>query len=191
MRAFRRPTVRADYACLSSTDRASAAPQFGGWLRNSRRLGVSLPVAELPKSRSPAIIALQQAGSVLLCQRMTTLSSRHARRYALIAVKGHINCAVSVLVAACWLPAQQFPSEPSALFRSEAQVVLLSFNVVRDRYFVLDVKPEDLILLQDGKRIQFSSFEGPGTRRRPPLDLALVFDTSPPPKSQGNRLLNI
>ncbi len=28
--------------------RVSAAPQFGGWLRNSRRLGVSLPVAELP-----------------------------------------------------------------------------------------------------------------------------------------------
>jgi hypothetical protein len=28
---------------------ASATPQFGGWLRNPRSLGVSLPVTELPR----------------------------------------------------------------------------------------------------------------------------------------------
>jgi hypothetical protein len=64
-------------------------------------------------------------------------------------------------------------------------LVLTSFNVVRGRYFAPDVKPEDVVLLQDGKPRGFSTFEGPGTGQQPPLELVLLFDTStfPPPGS--------
>ena len=36
----------------------SATPQFGGWLRNPRSLGVSLPVTELPPN-CPSVPALR------------------------------------------------------------------------------------------------------------------------------------
>lgn len=80
---------------------------------------------------------------------------------------------------------QQHPTEPSASFRSEVREVLVSFNVARDSYFALDVKPEDVVLLEDGKPRTFSFFEGPGTGRRPPLEIVLLFDTTtlPPPES--------
>jgi len=64
--------------------------------------------------------------------------------------------------------------------------VLVPFNVVRGKYFALDVKPEDVALLDNGKPRGFTVFEGPGTGRRPPLELVLLFDTTtlPPPESK-------
>jgi hypothetical protein len=86
---------------------------------------------------------------------------------------------------------QQSPTNSSANFRSEVREVLVSFNVVRDRYFTPDVKREDVLLLEDGKPRVFSVFEGPGTGHRPPLELVLLFDTTtlPPPESK-TRVMN-
>ena len=89
------------------------------------------------------------------------------------------------LTAACLLTAQT-PPEPSAVFRSDSNLVLVPFNVERDGYFVLDVKRADVVLLQDGKPREFTVFEGPGTGGRPPLELTLLFDATslPPPESK-------
>jgi hypothetical protein len=64
-------------------------------------------------------------------------------------------------------------------------LALVSFNVVRGAYFAPDVKKDDVLLLQDGKPRDFTIFEGPGSGRRPPLELVLLFDTTtlPPPDS--------
>jgi hypothetical protein len=71
------------------------------------------------------------------------------------------------------------------VFRSESKLVLLSFNVQRGSYFAPDLKPEDVMLVEDGRPRAFTIFEGPNTGSRPPLELALLFDTTtlPPPKS--------
>lgn len=96
-----------------------------------------------------------------------------------------------LLSTACLSFAQQTPPESSAIFRAETQEVLLSFNVVRDRYFAPDVKREDIVLLEDGKPRAFSSFEGPASGRRPPLELVLLFQTTtmPPWDSRLSKLL--
>ena len=77
-------------------------------------------------------------------------------------------------------------TESSPTFHSETELVLTAFNVVRGLYFAPDVKADDVLLLEDGKPRSFSVFEGPGTGRRPPLELVLLFDTTtlPPPESK-------
>ena len=87
---------------------------------------------------------------------------------------------------ACLFFGQQAPPESSPTFHSETELVLTTFNVVRGLYFAPDVKPDDILLLVDGKPRGFTVFEGPGTGRRPPLDLVLLFDTTtfPPPASK-------
>ncbi len=91
-----------------------------------------------------------------------------------------------LLSAACCVFAQQAPPESSPTYHSETELVLTAFNVVRGLYFAPDVKADDVLLLEDGKPRSFSVFEGPGTGRRPPLELVLLFDTTtlPPPESK-------
>jgi hypothetical protein len=81
---------------------------------------------------------------------------------------------------------QQAPQESSPAFHSESELVLTTFNVLRGLYFAPDVKPDDVVLLQDGRPRSFSIFEGPRTGRRLPLELVLLFDTTtlPPPGSK-------
>lgn len=91
-----------------------------------------------------------------------------------------------ILSTACMFLGQQAPPESSPTFHSQSQLVLTTFNVVRGLYFAPDVKPEDVLLLEDSKPRDFSVFEGPGTGHRPPLELVLLFDTTtlPPPESK-------
>jgi hypothetical protein len=87
---------------------------------------------------------------------------------------------------ACVLLAQPGQHDSLPRFSSESKMVLVSFNVARGAYFAPDIKREDIVLLQDGKPRDFTVFEGPGSGRRPPLELVLLFDTTtrPPPESK-------
>jgi hypothetical protein len=91
-----------------------------------------------------------------------------------------------IVSIACLFFGQQAPPESSPTYHSETELVLVPFNVVRGLYFAPDVRADDVLLLEDGKPRSFSAFEGPGTGRRPPLELVLLFDTTtlPPPESK-------
>jgi hypothetical protein len=82
------------------------------------------------------------------------------------------------LYTACWLLAQQGTLPSSAVFSSETKLVLVSFNVQRGAYFAPDLKSDEILLLEDGKRRDFTIFEGPEAGSRPPLELVLSFDTT-------------
>ncbi len=92
--------------------------------------------------------------------------------------------AVMLYAAAAVLGAQGPPTaqalpDSSPVFSSESKLVLVPFHVARDAHFVRDIKPEDIVLLQDGKAREFSAFEGPGSqRRREPVEVAVLFDTT-------------
>src|ERR1039458_9835958 len=91
-----------------------------------------------------------------------------------------------ILSSTCLFFGQQAPPEPSAVFQAGTELVLVPFTVGQGLYFATNVKPDDVVLLQDGKPREFTVFDGPGTGRRPPLELALLFDTTmlPPPGSK-------
>ena len=94
----------------------------------------------------------------------------------------HRVCA-SVLLAAAL-----FAQEPGApRFDSNARLVLVPFNVQRGKYFAADLQPSDFILREDGHPREFTVFEGPNTEHPLPLELILLFDTTPfPAKALGN-----
>jgi hypothetical protein len=74
---------------------------------------------------------------------------------------------------------RQTAQEPSPVFSSDTKLVLVPFHVARDAHFVRDIKPEDVVLLQDGKPREFTVFEGPGTQgRREPVELTVLFDAT-------------
>jgi len=79
------------------------------------------------------------------------------------------------LVAALPLLAQQ---QEMPVFRSETALGLVHFHVVRKSHYVDNLKPEDVVLLEDGKPRPISLFEGGQTRRTVPVELILLFDTS-------------
>jgi hypothetical protein len=78
----------------------------------------------------------------------------------------------------------------SASFQIQASLVLVPFNVVRDKAFVPDLKSSDVTLLEDGRPRSFTVFEGPATGRRIPLELLLLFDTTAIPPSKPKTLIS-
>lgn len=76
------------------------------------------------------------------------------------------------LLLAAFALAQESPT-----YRAQSDVVLVPFHVGRDKYFVPDLKASDVVLLEDGKPRQFTTFESPDARRM--LELTLLFDTHP------------
>jgi VWFA-related protein len=78
--------------------------------------------------------------------------------------------------------APQGSSSPA--FQSQAKLVLVPFSVARDKLFVAGLRSSDIELFEDGRSRSFNVFEGPATGRRLPLELALLFDTTTPFKSQ-------
>ncbi len=94
---------------------------------------------------------------------------------------------LTLLLFAAWLLLpQQAPPDALPTFRAESTLALVPFNAIRGEYFALDLKAQDIQLFEDGKPREFTIFEGPGTGRRPPLELVLLFDTTtfPPPESK-------
>ena len=88
------------------------------------------------------------------------------------------------IFAACLLPAQQTP-----VFRTESSLALVRFHVVQKNRYNTDLKPEDVILLEDGAPRKFTVFENAmaGTRTVP-VEMTLLFDTSGSVTGEG--LLN-
>jgi VWFA-related protein len=65
------------------------------------------------------------------------------------------------------------------VFRSDTALAVVRFHVVRKKYYVDDLKPEDVVLLEDGRPQSIAFFEGgPVKRRLVPVELILLFDTS-------------
>ncbi len=77
---------------------------------------------------------------------------------------------------------QQAQSPPTDLpkFKADADLVLVSFAVIRGKYFVLDVSPLDVLLLEDGHEQRIALFESPKTRNGAgfPLEVCLLIDVS-------------
>lgn len=82
--------------------------------------------------------------------------------------------AASLLLAALPLAAQDPPA-----FHTDTSLALVRFQVVHNNTYVLNLKPEDVRLFEDGKPRPFTVFEdGRSTNRTAPVDLALLFDIS-------------
>ena len=82
--------------------------------------------------------------------------------------------ALLTLVAALPIAGQEEP-----VFRSETTLATVSFHVVRDKHYVDDLKPEDLVLLEDGTPRNITFFEGGRSKvRTTTVDVGLLFDIS-------------
>ena len=57
--------------------------------------------------------------------------------------------------------------------------MLVPFHVERGKYFAADLQASDFILREDGHPRPFTTFEGPHTEHPLPLELILLFDTTP------------
>lgn len=82
---------------------------------------------------------------------------------------------IPVLCAACLLAQQgELP-----VFRTETTLALVRFHVVRKHLYVEDIKPEDVVLLEDGAPRKLALFEGGRLARRTvPVEMILLFDIS-------------
>jgi VWFA-related protein len=91
---------------------------------------------------------------------------------------------VVAIFAVCLLPAQETP-----VFRASSSLGLVRFHVVQKNHYNTDLKPEDVILLEDGAPRQFTVFENAmaGTRTVP-VEMTLLFDISGSVTGEG--LLN-
>jgi VWFA-related protein len=81
---------------------------------------------------------------------------------------------IGLLLLALPLCAQQAP-----VFRTETSLALVRFHVVRKHSYVDDLKPEDVILLEDGSPRRVAVFEGGRLAPRTiPIEMTLLFDNS-------------
>src|ERR1035438_10005787 len=81
--------------------------------------------------------------------------------------------AVLTLVVALPIAGQEEP-----VFRASTTLATVSFHVVRDKHYVDDLKPQDLVLLEDGTPRNITFFEGGRSKRTMAVDIALLFDIS-------------
>ena len=82
--------------------------------------------------------------------------------------------------------AQQPPSGPlQPAFRTQADLVIVPFQVRRGSRSVSDLKPSDVVLLEDGVPRSFPIFEAPPVHLT--LDLLVMFDVTNPTPDQKTR----
>ncbi len=91
------------------------------------------------------------------------------------------HCFFTSLLIAAALLAQE-PGTPA--FDASAKMVLVPFHVQQGKYFAADLQPSDVILREDGHPRPFTTFEGPNTPHPLPLELILLFDTTPLPEPE-------
>jgi VWFA-related protein len=74
-------------------------------------------------------------------------------------------------------------------FRADSQLVLTGFHATRGEEFIRDLRPEEIVILEDGEPQPVATFEG-GTlfRRTLPMRVVLLFDCSNSVRAAG--LLN-
>ncbi len=82
---------------------------------------------------------------------------------------------LSTLFLALAISAAQDPPT----FHAQTRLVLLSFHVARGKNYITDLKPSDVVLLEDGKPRDFTIFDSAATVGRMPMELVLLFDSNP------------
>jgi VWFA-related protein len=82
------------------------------------------------------------------------------------------------ILVALFLQALPLIAQQPPVFHSDTSLALIRFQVVHDNTYVLNLKPEDIQLLEDGKPQKFTVFESGQTGRRNLVDLVLLFDIS-------------
>jgi len=87
------------------------------------------------------------------------------------------------LLLVCLSLAQQEPVSPS--FHAQTDLVTVPFQVRRGSRSVSDLKPAEVVLLEDGVSRGFTVFEAPPVHLT--LDLAVMFDVTSPGDGQKGR----
>lgn len=84
-----------------------------------------------------------------------------------------------LLAALAQAPSQKPPVEdPGFVIRTETNLALVRFHVLRKNKYVEQVRPEEIELREDGVSQKIALFEGPSTGRTVPLEVILLFDVS-------------
>lgn len=85
-----------------------------------------------------------------------------------------------------WLAAVLASGQEQPVFRTETSLALVRFHVVRKNAYVDTLRPEDVVLLEDGAPRKITLFEGGrGRQRTVPIEMMLVFDISGSVTHQG------
>jgi len=70
-------------------------------------------------------------------------------------------------------------AQDDAIFKAQSTLATLRFHVLRQNHYVTGLKPEDVILLEDGVPRKFTVFENAmSSVASTPVELTLLFDTS-------------
>lgn len=88
---------------------------------------------------------------------------------------------MAALLSAAFVCFAQQAATDAALpvFQSQSRLVLLPFRVIHAKSYVTSLKQSDVVLLEDGKPRPFTIFDTPGSLARMPIELELLFDTTP------------
>jgi hypothetical protein len=101
----------------------------------------------------------------------------------MIAARHHTAGLLLLVAFSAAQQAQQEPNEaPAVMFHAQTRLVLLSFHVFHGKGYVTDLKPADIVLLEDGKPREFTIFDSPSAQGRMPLELVLFPFTAAPDK---------
>ena len=97
-----------------------------------------------------------------------------------------ISRTVVFVLLSCMLVCGQTSQEPvGPAFHIHADLVTVPFQVQRGSHPIVDLKPEDLVLLEDGAPRAFTMFEAPPVHFT--LDIAVMFDVTNPGTGQETR----
>ena len=83
-----------------------------------------------------------------------------------------------LFLTACLCGAPPAPRDTTPTFSGQNNLVLLPFHVTRGKEYVEWLKPEQVVLLEDGKPRPFTIFEDQTQGPRTPVELVLLFDTT-------------
>jgi VWFA-related protein len=76
------------------------------------------------------------------------------------------------------LAATPFAAQEPAVFRADTALALVHFHAVHKTQYLTNLKPEDVILLEDGVPRPFTLFDNAANGRTLPVEVTLLFDTS-------------
>jgi hypothetical protein len=110
------------------------------------------------------------------------LLSARPQRLTDVLVQASRTLAAAVLLVGLCL-AQQDPAQPS--FHAQTDLVTVPFQVRRGSRSASDLKPSDVVLLEDGVPRGFTIFEAPLVHLT--LDLVVMFDVTNPKAGQKGR----
>jgi hypothetical protein len=87
-----------------------------------------------------------------------------------------LRCAKSILPLL--LVAVVLAFQNDVVFRSDSTLALTHFHVLKNNFYVTNLKAEDVVLLEDGVPRKFTVFENSAYKRTLPVEVTLLFDFS-------------